>query len=109
MNWAMLSALVRRSEKSPAALVRGEISVAEAMRKRLALLKGMERHLLKSVYEERISLKSGAHAHLFKPCVITEHFVFSFPEDSLFLPAASPNTSGSTTIMETSWRLRTGS
>ena len=46
--------------KITAALVRGEISVAEAMRKRLALLKGMERHLLKSVYEERISLKSGA-------------------------------------------------
>ena len=43
-----------------ASLVRGEVSVADAMRKRLAMLKGMEYHLLESVYNKRISLKPGA-------------------------------------------------
>ena len=43
-----------------AALVHGKVSVADAMRQRLAMLKGMEYHLLESVYENRISLKPGA-------------------------------------------------
>ncbi len=43
-----------------AAVVNGDISFSDALRKRLALMIGMERRLLKSVYEERISLKAGA-------------------------------------------------
>jgi phosphoserine phosphatase len=43
-----------------AAVVNGDISFSDALRKRLALMKGMERGLLESVYEERISLQSGA-------------------------------------------------
>lgn len=43
-----------------AAVVNGDISFSDALRERLALMKGMERRLLKSVYEERISLKAGA-------------------------------------------------
>ncbi len=43
-----------------AAVVAGEMSFSEALRQRLALMKGMDRSLLKSVYEERISLKAGA-------------------------------------------------
>ncbi len=43
-----------------AAVVNGDIGFSDALRKRLALMKGMERRLLKSVYEERISLKEGA-------------------------------------------------
>jgi phosphoserine phosphatase len=42
------------------AVVNGDISFSDALRKRLALMIGMERRLLKSVYEERISLKAGA-------------------------------------------------
>lgn len=43
-----------------AAVVRGDISFPDALRERMALMKGMERSLLESAYEERISLKSGA-------------------------------------------------
>ncbi len=43
-----------------AAVVSGDISFSDALRKRLALMMGMDRRLLKSVYEERISLKAGA-------------------------------------------------
>ncbi len=43
-----------------AAVVNGDISFSDALRKRLALMIGMERRLLKSVYEDRISLKAGA-------------------------------------------------
>ena len=43
-----------------AAVVNGDISFSDALRKRLALMIGMDRRLLKSVYEERISLKEGA-------------------------------------------------
>ncbi|MFQ5466666.1 MAG: phosphoserine phosphatase SerB [Kiloniellaceae bacterium] len=43
-----------------AAVVNGDISFSHALRKRLALMKGMERDLLESVYEERISLQAGA-------------------------------------------------
>ncbi len=42
------------------AVVNGGISFSEALRERLALMKGMERNMLESVYEERISLKAGA-------------------------------------------------
>jgi phosphoserine phosphatase len=42
------------------AVVAGDIGFSDALRKRLVLMKGMERRLLKSVYEERISLKAGA-------------------------------------------------
>ncbi len=43
-----------------AAVVNGRISFSDALRKRLALMKGMDRRFLKSVYEERMSLKAGA-------------------------------------------------
>ena len=43
-----------------ATVVNGDISFSDALRKRLALMIGMDRRLLKSVYEERISLKAGA-------------------------------------------------
>ena len=43
-----------------AAVVSGDISFSDALRKRLALMIGMDRRLLKSVYQERISLKAGA-------------------------------------------------
>lgn len=43
-----------------AAVVNGEIGFSDALRKRLALMKGMERTVLESVYEKRITLKAGA-------------------------------------------------
>ncbi len=43
-----------------AAVVNGDISFSDALRKRMVLMKGMQRGLLESVYEERISLKAGA-------------------------------------------------
>lgn len=42
------------------AVVRGEISFSQALRQRMALMKGMEFALLESVYQTRITLKSGA-------------------------------------------------
>ncbi len=49
-----------RIRKITAAVVAGEMSFSDALRKRLALMKGMDRSFLKRVYEERISLKAGA-------------------------------------------------
>lgn len=49
-----------RIREITAAVVRGDMSFSDALRKRMALMKGMERCLLISVYEERISLKAGA-------------------------------------------------
>lgn len=43
-----------------AAVVNGEISFSDALRERLALMKGMDRTVLESVYEERVTLKAGA-------------------------------------------------
>ena len=41
-------------------VIRGDINFSEALRKRLSLMKGMDKNILKSVYEQRITLKSGA-------------------------------------------------
>ena len=49
-----------RVREITAAVVNGDISFSDALRERLALMKGMRRGLLESVYEERISLKAGA-------------------------------------------------
>ena len=49
-----------RIREITAAVVNGEISFSDALRERMALMKGMQRSLLESVYEERISLKAGA-------------------------------------------------
>jgi len=43
-----------------ASVIRGDISFSEALRKRLAMMKGMENKVLENVYEQRISLKTGA-------------------------------------------------
>jgi phosphoserine phosphatase len=43
-----------------AAVVNGEISFSDALRERLALMKGTERDLLEQIYKERVSLKAGA-------------------------------------------------
>ena len=43
-----------------AAVIGGDMSFSDALRKRLALMIGMDRRLLESVYEQRISLKAGA-------------------------------------------------
>ncbi len=43
-----------------ALLIRGDMSFSDAMRERMAMMKGMERSLLESVFENRISLKVGA-------------------------------------------------
>ena len=43
-----------------ASVIQGNISFPEALRKRLELMKGMEITVLENVYEQRISLKSGA-------------------------------------------------
>lgn len=43
-----------------ATVINGDISFSDALRKRMALMKGMEHSLLESVYEERISLQPGA-------------------------------------------------
>lgn len=43
-----------------AAVVNGEKSFSDALRERLALMKGMERSVLESVYEKRVTLKAGA-------------------------------------------------
>ena len=49
-----------RIREITAAVVNGDISFSDALRKRMILMKGMERGLLEKVYEERISLQSGA-------------------------------------------------
>ncbi len=49
-----------RIREITAAVVAGDISFSNALRKRMVLMKGMERSLLESVYEERISLRPGA-------------------------------------------------
>jgi len=41
-------------------VIQGKINFPEALRKRLTLMKGMQEELLQSVYEQRITLKSGA-------------------------------------------------
>ena len=43
-----------------AAVVNGDISFSDALRARMALMKGMQRGLLESVYKDRITLKAGA-------------------------------------------------
>ena len=43
-----------------ASVIQGDISFSDALRKRLGLMKGMESKILESVYEQRISLKTGA-------------------------------------------------
>jgi len=43
-----------------ASVIQGNISFPEALRKRLELMKGMEKTVLENVYQQRISLKSGA-------------------------------------------------
>lgn len=52
--------LSSRIREITAAVVNGDISFADALRERLALMKGMERGVLKNVYENRITLKAGA-------------------------------------------------
>jgi len=42
------------------AVVNGEINFSEALRQRVAIMKGMEFGLLEQVYKERITLKAGA-------------------------------------------------
>ncbi len=49
-----------RIREITAAVVNGDMSFSDALRKRMVLMKGMERGLLESVYVERISLKAGA-------------------------------------------------
>lgn len=41
-------------------VIQGDINFSEALRIRLGLMKGMDEKLLQSVYEQRITLKSGA-------------------------------------------------
>jgi len=43
-----------------AAVIRGDISFSNALRQRMALMKGMKHELLESIYEDRITLKTGA-------------------------------------------------
>ncbi len=43
-----------------ASVIQGNISFPEALRQRLELMQGMEKTILENVYEQRISLKSGA-------------------------------------------------
>ncbi len=43
-----------------ATAMRGDISFPKALRKRIGLMKGMDINTLKSVYEQRITLKTGA-------------------------------------------------
>ena len=52
--------LGRQIHEITAAVIDGEISFSDALRKRMALMKGLELSLLEKVYEERISLKKGA-------------------------------------------------
>ncbi len=49
-----------RIKEITAAVINGDLSFAQALRRRLALIKGMDRKLLEQVFEDRISLKTGA-------------------------------------------------
>lgn len=49
-----------RIREITAAVVNGDISFSDALRQRMALMKGMDRGVLNSVYEDRITLKAGA-------------------------------------------------
>ncbi|MBC8268100.1 MAG: phosphoserine phosphatase SerB [Rhodospirillaceae bacterium] len=42
------------------AVINGEINFSEALRKRMLLMKGMDQHLLESVYRNRLTIKAGA-------------------------------------------------
>jgi phosphoserine phosphatase len=47
-----------------AAVISGEIGFADALRQRMALMKGMERSLIEAVYENNITLQSGARTFI---------------------------------------------
>ena len=49
-----------RIKEITAAVINGDISFSDALRQRMALMKGMERRLLENVYEKQISLQRGA-------------------------------------------------
>ncbi len=49
-----------RIREITAAVVNGDMSFADALRERMALMKGMRRGVLESVYEDRITLQPGA-------------------------------------------------
>jgi phosphoserine phosphatase len=48
------------------AAMRGEIDFAESLRRRVALLEGLDEHALQRVYDERLKLNPGAEAMLAK-------------------------------------------
>lgn len=49
-----------RIREITAAVVNGDMSFSDALRERMALMRGTKRTVLESVYEKRITLKSGA-------------------------------------------------
>ena len=50
----------RQIREITAAVINGEINFSEALRKRVALMKGMDHSLLESVYQNRLTIKPGA-------------------------------------------------
>ena len=65
------------------AAMRGEIDFAESLRRRVALLEGLDEHALQRVYDERLKLSSGAETmlavlrtHGIKTLLVSGGFVF---------------------------------
>ena len=65
------------------AAMRGEIEFAESLRRRVALLKGLDEHALQRVYDERLRLSPGAETmlaklkeHGIKTLLVSGGFVF---------------------------------
>jgi phosphoserine phosphatase len=65
------------------AAMRGEIDFAESLRRRVALLEGLDEHALQRVYDERLKLNSGAEVmlaklkeHGIKTLLVSGGFVF---------------------------------
>ncbi|NQU58930.1 MAG: phosphoserine phosphatase SerB [Rhodospirillales bacterium] len=50
----------RQIREITTAVINGDINFSEALRKRIALMKGMEQDLLERVYRERLTIKPGA-------------------------------------------------
>jgi len=65
------------------AAMRGEIDFAESLRRRVALLEGLDEHALQRVYDERLQLSPGAeimlealHAQGIKTMLVSGGFLF---------------------------------
>ncbi len=80
---ADMQGLKRQVAAITEAAMRGEIDFAESLRRRVALLEGLDEHALQRVYDERLKLNTGAETmlselkmHGIKTLLVSGGFVF---------------------------------